>query len=122
MQSPEASAPPPLHPRPGPVALAGGVILLLVWLAASAVWFVMSMMGGLMANDSGAVSSGAHGTLLLGLLLGQILTTLAGILGSTGLFWPARRRRLLVIALVLLLAGISAQVASFQWFAASAAG
>lgn len=102
--------------QPGPLALVGGVLLLLIWLGLSAAWFLMSMMGGLMANDSGAASSSAHTGLLGGLVIGQILTTLAGVLGSTGLFWPAKRRRLLLIGLTLLLTGAAIQFGAFHFF------
>lgn len=102
--------------QPGPLALVGGVLLLLLWLGLSAAWFLMSMMGGLMANDSGAASSSAHSGLLGGLVVGQILTTLAGVFGSTGLFWPAKRRRFLLTGLSLLLIGSAIQFAAFHFF------
>lgn len=121
MDSSEGSPSSNPHRRPGTAALVGGILLLIGWLIASAVWFFLSMMGGLMANDSGAVSEGTHSGLLLGLVIGQILTTLAGILGSTGLFWPARRKWLMLSGVGMLVAGIAIQVIAFQNFAAAAA-
>ena len=69
-----------------------------------------------------ALDPSAHTGLLGGLVIGQILTTLAGVLGSTGLFWPAKRRRRLLIGLTLLLPGAAIQFGAFPFFRQAAGG
>jgi hypothetical protein len=93
-----------------------GIVFMAAWLLVSAVWFMMSMMGTLMANDSGSASSSAHTMLLVAMVLGQGMTSLAGVSAGLAFFMRARRRRLLWLFAVLLVAGVLCQYGSLHWF------
>lgn len=89
------------------------------WLSVSAVWFMMSMMGTLMANDSGAASTDSHMTLIVGMICGQGMTSLAGICGGMAFFWRSRRRLLLWLFTALLILGGLCQYGFLHWFFSS---
>lgn len=103
------------------LALSGGTFIAL-WLVLSLVWFALSMMGGLMANDAGHASADRHVALIGGVLAGQVGTTLAGVFGGMAFFYRSRRRRMVLLFLVLLVAGVLAQLLSFQAFFAAPSG
>ena len=79
------------------VALVGlGLIFIVGWTSVHIIWAYLSLMGGLMANDSGAKSSGSHGAFILGLMAGEALTALAGIPAGLAFFWAPMRKKLLM--------------------------
>ena len=98
-----------------------GIAFTVVWLGAAAVWGVMSLMGGLMANDAGRVPAGTHATLLMVLVTGEVLVALAGIPGGLAVFWASWRAVLLWTFAILLVVGIGLQLWA-TWSFASAAG
>ncbi len=97
-----------------------GIVFMVGWLAVSALWFMMSMMGTLMANDSGSASSGDHVTLIMGMIAGQGMTALAGIAGGLAFFMRRRRKLLVSLFAILLAAGGLCQYGAFQSFVSSA--
>lgn len=98
-------------------AVIGGGLFIAIWLAAAVTLGALKLMGGLMANDSGAASGNAHLGLLAGLMGGQLLTGLAGIPAGLAFFWQAKRKVLLWTFAVMLVTGIAVQVAAFYSFA-----
>lgn len=118
--------PPPFDPSSGSSPQATSVVMTLLgilfmigWLAVSALWFMMSMMGTLMANDSGSASSGDHTMLIVAMILGQGMTSLAGVFAAMAFFMRARRRLFLRLFAILLITGILCQYGSLQWFFSS---
>jgi hypothetical protein len=96
-----------------------GVLFMVGWLTVSAFWFMMSMMGTLMANDSGAASAESHMTLILAMICGQGMTSLAGVFAGMAFFRRARRRLLLWLFAALLILGALCQYGSLHWFFSS---
>ncbi len=116
--------PPSLPPHSGIVSLLlviGGVAFIAIWLAAAAVWASMSLMGGLMANDAGRVSSQLHATLLLLMLAGEALVAFAGVPAGLAFFWTHERSLLLWTSAALLFAGAALQIWAFWSFGSAAA-
>ena len=93
-----------------------GVVFMACWLGASALWFVMSMMGALMANDSGVASGSSHTGMIAGVIGGQALTALAGIAGGSAFFWRTRRRFMIILFVALFVLGILCQYGAVQSF------
>ena len=89
--------------------LAGGLLIVVLWPCAWLVWGALSLMGTLMANDSGQAGNAAHGALILGMAGGQILAGAAGVPLGLSLFLRGRRRMMLWVFAGLLLAGLLAQ-------------
>lgn len=87
----------------------GGIVFIVIWLTVAAAWAVLSLMGGLMANDSGAVSSDKHGMMLAWMLVGEILVALAGIPAGLAFFLSGHRSLLLWSFAGLLVAGLAIQ-------------
>lgn len=103
------------------MAVVGGVVFMLVWLAASGVWTLMAVMGGLMANDSGAVASDRHGALLVLMLSGVAAVALAGLAAGFAFFLHDMRRTLLIAFAALLIGGVAVQAYAYRAFTAAAA-
>jgi hypothetical protein len=110
---------PPASPPALPVSkgwLAGGIIFIVVWLAGHGLWMTLSLIGSVMANDSGRVSNERHETLIFGLLAGQLLAGAAGIPGGLAFFWRKKRKALLWLAGGLFVLGVLVQVGAFRAF------
>ena len=101
-------------------AVIAGVIVIAVWLLASAVWAGMVVMGGLMANDAGRVSSERHLALLAMTMAGVALVGLAGVPIGLSLFWSAMRATLLWTAAGMCAAGLALQAAAVWLFRSAA--
>lgn len=93
-----------------------GIAVIVVWLAACALWAVLSLPGGLMANASGAFSPDRHMAMLYGLALGQLLVALAGVPAGLAVFIEERRSTLLWTFAGLAAVGIALQIGSVAWF------
>ena len=98
----------------------GGVAFIVVWLMAAVAWAVMSLMGSLMANDSGSVSADRHMKMLVWLVVGEILAAAAGIPGGLAFFWAAHRTHMLIGFAGLLVTGAAMQVWAVMSFFAAA--
>ncbi|MFO1114047.1 MAG: hypothetical protein U1E28_00055 [Beijerinckiaceae bacterium] len=103
------------------MAVLAGTIIALVWLAASAVWGFMVLMGGVMANDSGAVASERHAALLAIMMAGVVAAALAGPAAGCAIFWSDARRPLLWTCGALLAGGLALQIYAWRAFVAAAA-
>ena len=103
------------------MAIVGGIVFVIGWLAASAVWTVMAVMGGLMANDSGAVAADRHATLLTIMLSGVAAAALAGVAGGIAFFMQDMRRTLIIAFVALLVGGVGLQAYAYKSFASAAA-
>lgn len=75
--------------------LLGGTLLAALWIAGASLVVTLSLMGTLMANDSGEVSAAAQTKMVLLVLGGQISAGLAGLPLGLAVFWRARRKLLL---------------------------
>jgi hypothetical protein len=115
MMNPETS------PQPSPKGLSIlmiclGLIFMALWLAGAFVLGTMKLMASVMANDSGGASPDAHMTLIGGMMVGQILTGVAGIPAGLAFFWRSWRKRLLWTFGLLLIVGLAIQILSFTSF------
>jgi len=105
-------------PRPvSALAVTGGVIFILVWLGGAALLGTLKLMAGLMANDSGTATGGQHLGLLGGVVIGQLLTGLAGIPAGLSFFWRSRRKMLVWAFAVMLVIGLAIQAGAVFGFA-----
>lgn len=96
-----------------------GILFIVFWLAAAAVWFVLSMSAGTMANDAGGASSELHARMLFLLAIGQILVAIAGILGGASYLFVGIGGTLWKTFWLLLAIGIAIQIiAVFRLFSA----
>ena len=102
------------------MAIFGGILFILVWLGASALWTMMAVMGGLMANDSGAVASDRHAVLLTIMLVGVAAAALAGVAGGLAFFWQDMRRGLVIAFVALLVGGVAMQAYAYKAFTTAA--
>lgn len=93
-----------------------GIVFVVVWLALAAVWFVMSSMAGLMANDSGSVDSGFHAAMLVVLMLGELVVAIAGVLGGCSFVFAEAGAALWKAFWILLAVGILLQAAAIGLF------
>lgn len=100
--------------------LAAGIVFMVGWIGLHGVWAALSGMASLMANDSGAASNGAHMTLILGMLAGQVVAGAAGIPGGLVFFWRGKRWWMLGSFVVLFGVGAVTQWAAFHAFFAAA--
>lgn len=89
---------------------------MVIWLIGSVVWIMMSGMASLMANDSGSASNDKHMTLIVGMLIGQVITLLAGAPGGLAFFWSAHRSHCLIAFAAMFLIGAGIQVWAFMSF------
>lgn len=103
------------------MAALGGILFMLAWLAASAVWALIAVMGGLMANDSGAVAPDRHAFLLVAMLIGVVAAALAGVAGGFAFFWNDMRRPLVIGFVALLAGGVGMQAYAYKAFTSAAA-
>jgi hypothetical protein len=87
-----------------------GIVFTVVWLALAAVWFVMSLMAGAMANDAGTVASEVHARLLITLMVGEALVAVAGPLGGAALAFAASAGLLWKLFAAALILGVVLQV------------
>lgn len=101
------------------MAVLAGALLALVWLAASAAWGFMVLMGGAMANDSGAVAPERHATLFALMLVGVVAAALAGPAAGCAIFWTDMRRPLLWAFAALLGGGLALQIHAWRAFSAA---
>ena len=76
----------------------GGIVFVVVWLALCAVWFVMSLMAGAMANDAGTVAPEVHARLLILLMLGELAVAIAGIAGGSSFIFAEHGAQVWAIA------------------------
>ena len=102
------------------LAMLGGVAFVVIWLAACGLWAMMSLMGGVMANDAGTVSSNRHATLLVVLFVGEAIVAIAGVVGGAAFFLPAMRATLWWTFAGLLVLGVGAQIWAVRAFLAAA--
>ena len=104
-----------------PLLVVAGILFMVLWIAAHCAWAAMALMANLMANDSGAASTDQQMALIVGMLAGQVLAGAAGIPAGLAFFRRGRRKPLLVLFAVLLVAGALCQLWAFQSFFAAAA-
>ena len=97
----------------------GGTLLAAFWIAGASLIVSLSLMGTLMANDSGEVSAKAQTKMVLLVLGGQILAGLAGLPLGLAVFWRTRRRLLLRIFAWLLGVGVLLIVVGVYVFASN---
>jgi hypothetical protein len=93
-----------------------GLLFIASWIAAHVVWASMSLMGSLMANDSGGATTNQHMGLIFGMLGGQLVAAAAGIPGGLAFFWRSQRKRLLMTFAALFVLGALWQVIAFFSF------
>ncbi len=103
------------------MATVAGIAFMLVWLAASAVWTLLAVMGGLMANDSGAVAADRHSSLLALMLAGVAVAALAGVAGGLAFFMQDMRRTFVIAFVALLVGGVGMQGCAYRAFTSAAA-
>ena len=99
--------------------LLGGALLAAFWIAGASLVVSLSLMGTLMANDSGEVPAAAQTKMVLLVLGGQILAGLAGLPLGLAVFWRTRRKLLLRIFAWLLGVGVLLVVVGVYVFAAN---
>jgi hypothetical protein len=97
-----------------------GLLFCVLWIVAHIVWATMSLMGSVMANDSGAASSDQHMSLIGGMLGGQFLAGAAGIPGGLAFFWRSARKWLWISFAILFIAGATWQILAFLSFFSAA--
>ena len=96
-----------------------GSSVALLWITAAVVLASVSLMGTLMANDAGTVSTSAQTKMILLVLGGQISGGAAGIPLGLSIFWSAQRKRLLRLFAILLGLGFLAIIAGVYAFASN---
>ena len=93
-----------------------GIAFIVVWTALAAVWFVMSIMAGVMANDSGTVDTGFHTAMLVTLVLGELVVAIAGLLGGGSFIFTGIGASLWRAFWILLAVGVVMQVGAIGLF------
>ena len=93
-----------------------GIAFIVVWLGLAAVWFVMSTMAGVMANDAGTVDTGFHAAMLVTLVLGELLVAIAGLLGGGSFIFVGVGAALWRAFWILLVVGVGLQAAAIGLF------
>lgn len=93
-----------------------GIIFIGVWLAAAALWFVLSTMAGVMANDSGSVGSSFHAAMLIILVIGEAVVALAGVLGGASFIFTGAGATLWKTFWILLAVGAVMQITAIGLF------
>src|SRR4051812_34877011 len=97
----------------GVLLVCAGVLFMALWIGVHLVWASMSLMGSLMANDSGRATDGAQMVLIFGMLAGQVLAGGAGIPAGLAFFLRGRRKLLLGLFAALFVAGALLQAGAF---------
>lgn len=93
-----------------------GIAVIALWLFLCVAWAILSIPGGLMANDSGAFSIRAQMWMLAGLGLGQLTVAAGGVPLGLAIPWAEDRGSLLWTFAWLLATGVVLQVASVMAF------
>jgi hypothetical protein len=102
------------------LAILGGIAFVVVWFGAAGLWAGLSLMGGVMADDAGRVSSDRHATLLVVLLVGEAVVALAGIAGGAAFFLPDHRATLWWVFAGLVAVGAALQIGAVWSFVSAA--
>ena len=90
--------------------------LRLGWLAGLFGLGFACVMSGIMANDPGRASDGAHMLMILSILIGNIVIGLAGIPAGIVFFLSGKRKALLLAFLLMILCGVRIIVVSVGVF------
>jgi hypothetical protein len=91
-----------------------GIAVSVLWLVLCVVWAILSIPGGLMANDSGSFSIRAQMWMLAG--LGQLTVAASGVPLGMAISWADDRASLLWTFGWLLAGGVALQVGSVLGF------
>ena len=86
--------------------VACGIVFIVLWLTGSFGLGFACVTCGIMANDSGRASNGSHMLLILCILLGNIVISLAGIPACIVFFLSGKRKALLLAFLLMILCGV----------------
>lgn len=92
------------------------IVFIVLWLTGSFGLGFACVMSGIMANDSGRASSGAHMLLIMYILIGNIVIGLAGIPAGIVFFLSGKRKALLLAFLIMILCGVGIVVVSVGAF------
>ena len=98
------------------IAVIGGVGFMVLWFAGAAVWALMTLMSGAMANDAERLPADRHTSLLLVMFAGEALVALAGAPAGLAFFWTGARAPLLWTIAGLLVTGLALQIWSWWSF------
>ena len=96
--------------------VACGIVFIVQWLTGSFGLGFACVTCGIMANDSGRASNGSHMLLILCILLGNIVISLAGIPACIVFFLSGKRKALLLAFLLMILCGVGIIVVSVGAF------
>jgi len=96
-----------------------GLLVATIWIAGASLVTSLSLIGTLMANDSGEVSAEAQTKMVLLVLGGQIVAGLAGLPLGLAVFWRTRRKLLMRVFAWLLGIGVLLVVVGVYVFAAN---
>jgi hypothetical protein len=96
--------------------VACGIVFIVLWLTGSFGLGFACVTCGIMANDSGRASNGSHMLLILCILLGNIVISLAGIPACIVFFLSGKRKALLLAFLLMILCGVGIIVVSVGAF------
>jgi hypothetical protein len=111
-----SNEPTPSSPAARTLLILAGIAFTGLWIAAHVGWGAMSLMGTVMANDSGHASSAQHESLITTMLLGQVVAGLAGIPGGLAIFWRSARKWLIIAFALLFVGGAVVQCQAFNSF------
>lgn len=93
-----------------------GLVFIGLWLTGAFLLGALKFMASLMANDAGVASGESHMQMVVGVMMGQAATAVAGIPAGLAFFWRSARRKLLWAFALLLAGGILVQVLSVRSF------
>ena len=96
--------------------VACGIVFIVLWLTGSFGLGFACVTCGIMANDSGRASNGSHMLLILCILLGNIVISLAGVPACIVFFLSGKRKALLLAFLLMILCGVGIIVVSVGAF------
>lgn len=102
--------------KPSALGVACGIVFIVLWLTGSFGLGFACVMSGIMANDSGRASDGAHMLLILCILIGNIVIGLAGIPAGIVFFLSGKRKALLLAFLLMILGGVGIIIVSVGAF------
>ena len=107
-------------PRVSTIRVISGVLFSIIWIIAHGVWgmiaFVANVMGAAGYNPGGPPTNTEAGTLIFGMIIGQIIAGLAGLPGGAAFYQPDRRKRLLILFAGMFVTGALIQVGVFIFF------